>query len=154
GPWRDHVSYGPTLQALAGFPGLMRHVDGPSCGWGYSWSDMAAGLMAALATLVALEHRERTGGGQWVGLGQVETLVALLGPTALQALAGRDVAPRGNRSQEGVAVPHGVFRCAARAAPDGRQDDDRWVAIAVLDDEQWARLAALLAADGERWASS
>jgi crotonobetainyl-CoA:carnitine CoA-transferase CaiB-like acyl-CoA transferase len=151
GPWRDHVSYGPTLQALAGFPLVMRHPGGPLAGWGYSWSDMAGGMMAALATLVALEHRDRTGCGQWVDLGQYESLIALLGPAVFDALAGREVPGVGNASQEGAAVPHGVFRCAADRRLDGTPDDDRWVAIAVLDDTQWAGLAAVVAADGEAW---
>jgi crotonobetainyl-CoA:carnitine CoA-transferase CaiB-like acyl-CoA transferase len=148
------VSYGPTLQALAGFPGLMRHPGSAACGWGYSWSDMAAGMMAALATLAALEQRDRTGIGQWVDLGQYETLVALLGPAVFQALAGEEIAPPGNRSQEGPAVPHGVFRCAPGKRVGGAVDDDRWVAIAVLDDDQWARLARVLGVDGESWALS
>ncbi|HZR85003.1 MAG TPA: CoA transferase [Candidatus Binatia bacterium] len=154
GPWRDHVSYGPTLQALAGFPLLMRLADGAPAGWGYSWSDMAGGMMAALATLAALEHRDRTGAGQWIDLAQYETLVALLGPGIFDALAGRAVAAPGNASQEGPAVPHGIYRCAPDVRDDGTPDDDRWIAIAVLDDDQWRALARVIASDGETWASA
>jgi crotonobetainyl-CoA:carnitine CoA-transferase CaiB-like acyl-CoA transferase len=154
GPWRDHVSYGPTLQALAGFPYLMRLPGGPPAGWGYSWSDMAGGMMAALATLAALEHRDRSGAGQWVDLGQYETLISLLGPAVSRALSGEEIESPGNASQEGPAMPHGVFRCAAGTRADGSPDDDRWVAIAVLDDGVWSRLADLLLADGEPWAAA
>ncbi|MEW6273086.1 MAG: CoA transferase, partial [Thermodesulfobacteriota bacterium] len=152
GPWRDNVSYGPTLQALLGFPYLMRLPGGDPAGWGYSWSDMLGGMMGALATVAALRHRDRTGEGQLVDLGQYGNLASFLGPASFALLRGEDVAPPGNGSQEGPAAPHGVYRCAPE--PDGRGgvDDDRWVAIAVLDDDAWRALAAVLAGDGEGWA--
>ena len=151
GPGRERVSYGPTLQALLGFPFLMRLPDGPPVGWGYSWSDMLGGMTAALATLAALWHRASTGEGQLVDLGQYGNLAALLGPATFTLLRGQPVTAPGNDSQEGDAVPHGIWRCAAEADPAGRPDDDRWLAIAVLDDEDWQRCAAVLAADGEAW---
>jgi crotonobetainyl-CoA:carnitine CoA-transferase CaiB-like acyl-CoA transferase len=152
GPLRDNVSYGPTLQALVGFPYLMRIPGGDPAGWGYSWSDMLGGMMGALATLAALRHRDRTGVGQLVDLGQYGNLASMLGPESLAILAGVDVEPPGNGSQEGPAAPHGVYRCAPE--PDGRGgvDDDRWIAIAVLDDAAWRAFASVLAAEGERWA--
>lgn len=153
GPGRERVSYGPTLQALLGFPFLMRLPGGPPAGWGYSWSDMLGGMTAALATLAALWHRARTGEGQLVDVGQYGNLAALLGPATFALLRGQAVAAPGNASQEGAAVPHGVWRCAADADPAGNLDDDRWLAIAVLDDDAWLRLAALLATDGETWAT-
>ena len=158
GPLGDQVSYGPTLQAMVGLPHLMPSLRGEPIGWGYSWSDMVAGIATALATLTALWHRSESGEGQVIDAGQYETLTALLGPGVLDALAGRDPLVPGNGSQEGEAVPHGVFRCAdearaagARAQPPVRSD--RWVAIAIETDAQWRRLADVLASAGERWAS-
>jgi crotonobetainyl-CoA:carnitine CoA-transferase CaiB-like acyl-CoA transferase len=153
GPGRERVSYGPTLQALLGFPFLMRLPDGPPAGWGYSWSDMLGGMTAALATLAALWHRARTGEGQLVDLGQYGSLAALLGPASFALLRGQAVAAPGNASQEGQAVPHGIWRCAAETNSDGVVDDDRWLAIAVLDDDAWQGLASVLVQDGEAWAS-
>src|SRR5689334_11092106 len=43
GRLRDYVSYGPTLQALSGYTLLMRHPGRAPAGWGFSYSDMAAG---------------------------------------------------------------------------------------------------------------
>lgn len=147
GPARDRVSYGPTLQALVGYPHLMRTPGGQPAGWGYSWSDMAAGWMGALAALAALRHRERTGEGRLVDVSQLETLVALLGPRVLDLLAGRAVDPIGNGSQEGARCPHGVYRCASDSG-----DDDRWLALSVANDAMWHRLAGVVVADGGRWA--
>ena len=166
GPWRDRVSYGPTLQALTGLPYLMRLPGGEPAGWGYSWSDMVGGMAGALAALAALHHRDRTGEGQLVDLGQLENLVAWLGPRVVDLLAGRSVEPPGNASQEGAAAPHGIYPCAPEHGANGANgadgadgadgviDDDRWIAIAVLDDEAWRRLKAELVADGEAWAGA
>jgi crotonobetainyl-CoA:carnitine CoA-transferase CaiB-like acyl-CoA transferase len=154
GPLGDRVSYGPTLQAMVGLPHLMPSAGGAPIGWGYSWSDMVAGITTACATLAALWHRRSGGEGQVIDVSQYETLVALLGPGVLDALAGRSQVVPGNGSQEGEAVPHGIFRCAPERLVDGGRDDDRWVAIAVLDDEAWSRLAAVLAGDGESWAAA
>jgi crotonobetainyl-CoA:carnitine CoA-transferase CaiB-like acyl-CoA transferase len=113
---------------------------------------MAGGMMAAFATLVALEHRRRTGRGQMVDLGQYETLAFLLGPHSIDALRGLPIPPPGNASQEGPASPHGLFRCAAEDRAGGRRDDDRWVAIAVRDDDAWRAFATVLSEDGCAWA--
>jgi crotonobetainyl-CoA:carnitine CoA-transferase CaiB-like acyl-CoA transferase len=141
GPQRDYVSYGPTLQALAGYTLLMAEPAGPPAGFGYSYSDLAAGNLGALAVLSALWHRRRTGRGQEVDLAQLEAVASLIGPLLLErALDGKTSAPTGNASQEGPAAPHGVYPCAG---------DDRWVAITVFGDEEWRRLGGALG--GPAW---
>ncbi len=139
GPWRDHVSYGPSLQALSGFSWLMRHDDSAPTGWGFSYSDMAAGSMAALATLFALWHRQHSGAGQHIDLSQFECLVSLLGPHALRTPSPATAID--NRSQEMPSAPHGVYACADRSesiAPD------RWCAIAVFSEADWRRFCTAL----------
>ncbi len=136
GPDRDHVSYGPTLQALAGYTLLMAEPGGPPAGFGYSYSDLASGNLGALAVLAALWHRRRTGRGQLVDLAQLEAVASLVGPTLLaRALDGGASAPTGNASQEGPAAPHGVYPCAG---------DERWLAITVFDDVEWERFVAAI----------
>src|SRR5439155_1417210 len=80
GPDRDHVSYGPTLQALTGYTLLMAEPGGPPAGFGYSYSDLAGGNLGALAVLAAIWHRRQTGRGQLVDLAQLETVASVLGP--------------------------------------------------------------------------
>jgi crotonobetainyl-CoA:carnitine CoA-transferase CaiB-like acyl-CoA transferase len=151
GPWRDYVSYGPTLQALAGFTALMRYPSGPALGWGFSFADSVAGFTGALAVLIALWHRRRSGEGQHVDLSQFESLVTLLGPCLLSldsAGAAPGSSPVVNRTQERPAAPHGVYRCADRE--ESGVMHERWCAIAVFDDDGWRGLCVVLGESG--WA--
>ena len=108
GPRSNYVSYGPTLQALAGFTHMMADARGEPVGYGYSYADMAGGYSGALAALIALWHRKRTGHGQFVDLSQFEALASLAGPALLDiAVNGRAQEAPGWRSQEAPAAPHG-----------------------------------------------
>jgi benzylsuccinate CoA-transferase BbsF subunit len=139
GPRTNYVSFGPTLQALTGFTLLMADENEPA-GYGYSYADMAGGYTGALAALIALWHRRRTGRGQFVDLSQFEALVSVIGPSLLDIAAnGRTQSPPGHRSQEAPAAPHGVYRCR----PDG-DDNDRWIAIAVRSQIEWERFVAAI----------
>jgi crotonobetainyl-CoA:carnitine CoA-transferase CaiB-like acyl-CoA transferase len=138
GPHVDYVSYGPTLQAFTGYTFMMAEPQGPPAGFGYSYADLAAGNLGALAVLAALWHRRRTGRGQEIDLAQLETVASLVGPGLLaRALDGGESVPTGNASPEAPAAPHGVYPCAG---------DDRWVALGVFGEEEWARFVAAIGA--------
>ena len=142
GPRSNYVSYGPTLQALAGFTLLMTDRNGAPAGYGYSYADMSGGYTGALAALIALWHRRCTGRGQFVDLSQFEALTSVAGPALLDIAAnGRTQSPPGYRSQEMPAAPHGVYRCRPRA-----DDDDRWLALSVRTQAQWESFVAALGA--------
>ena len=140
GPQREYVSFGPTLQAICGHTSAIRRRGAEPAGWGFSHSDVCAGLNGALAVIAALHHRARTGEGQFIDLSQLESVAAYMGPRLLD-LAHEPAAPTENCSQEAPGAPHGVYRCAG---------EDRWVAIAVLDDDDWRRFAEVV---GEPWAA-
>jgi benzylsuccinate CoA-transferase BbsF subunit len=151
GPWRDYVSYGPTLQALSGMTYLMGFPGRAPQGFGYSYADHAGGFTGAFAILAALEHRDRTGEGQWVDLGQLEAMASLMGPVFLDhAVNGNVPEPIGNRLAFRPAAPYGAYRC---------KDDesgtltlaDRWVAIGVTNEEEWVGLVKSMGSPA--WAS-
>jgi crotonobetainyl-CoA:carnitine CoA-transferase CaiB-like acyl-CoA transferase len=136
GPDRDKVSYGPTLQALTGYTILMAEPGRPPAGFGYSYSDLAAGNLGALAVLAALWQRRRTGSGTSIDLAQQEAVASLLGAVLLErAVAGGISTPVGNASQEAPGAPHGVYPCAG---------DDRWIAITAFDDDDWRRFVGAI----------
>ncbi len=147
GPRSSYVSYGPTLQALTGYTQLMAEPDGTPAGYGYSYADMVGGYSGALAALVALWHRRRTGHGQFVDLAQFEAAAAVIGPALLDiSVNGRTQSAPGYNSQEGPAAPHGVYKCHPL---DG--DDDRWVAVSVRTGPEWRRFVT--AVGSPEWAS-
>lgn len=146
GPRSNYVSYGPTLQALSGYTSLMADGNGEPAGYGYSYADMSGGYTGALAALIALWHRRRTGRGQFVDLSQFEAVTSVIGPALLDIpVNGREQSPPGYRSQEHPAAPHGIYRCLPRG-----DDNDRWIAISVRGQAEWDRFVAAL--ESPSWA--
>ena len=134
GPWRDHVTYADAVMAIAGLTGQMGVPGREPAGFTFGLGDMIAGAHAAVGALAALEYRDATGRGQHVDLSQVEAVASHLGTTVLEVTAtGRAPGPRGNRHP--AMAPHGAFPC---------RGDDRWVAIAVVDDARWRALCGLM----------
>ncbi len=152
GPLSSYVSYGPTLQALTGYTLLMAEADGTPAGYGYSYADMCGGYTGALAALVALWNRRRTGRGQFIDLSQLEAVASVIGPALLDISAnGRTQSAPGYVSQEGPAAPHGVYKCRPLKNDDGSVDDDRWIAISVRTHSEWRRFVTALGSPS--WAS-
>ena len=152
GPLSSYVSYGPTLQALTGYTLLMADPDGNPAGYGYSYADMCGGYSGALAALIALWNRRRTGRGQFIDLSQFEAVASVIGPAMLDiSVNERTQPPPGYASQEGPAAPHGVYKCHALKNDDGSVDDDRWIAISVRTGGEWRRFVTALGSPS--WAS-
>jgi crotonobetainyl-CoA:carnitine CoA-transferase CaiB-like acyl-CoA transferase len=142
----SHGTYGRfrTVGPVAGsFSGLneMSGMGGPyaPAGWGYSYLDWIGAYGFAQAVLSGLYYREVTGRGQRIDSSQVESGIALLGPTLLDwQVNGREFERSGNRSPYSDASPHGIYRS---------KGEDRWIAIAVFTDEEWRSLAAVAGRD-------
>ena len=140
GPEREFVSYGPAQVPLSGMSSLTGYADWPPMHVGISYGDPTGGLHGAVAVLAALLHRAATGEGQYIDLSQQETSIAVLGEGVLEQSMTGGQPPRGGNRDPHMA-PHGVFRCAG---------EQRWVAIAVRDDAEWQRCAAVDGPPGAR----
>jgi crotonobetainyl-CoA:carnitine CoA-transferase CaiB-like acyl-CoA transferase len=142
GPWSDFVTYAPTLHALSGLSHLTSVPGREDIGIGYSYNDHQAGLHGAVAILAALESRRQTGRGQRIDLSQFELAVNLLGPTLMDLSAnGNAAGPVGNALPYDAAAPHGCYRCKDRAVDAA---EERWVAIACMNDTQWQALRGVM----------
>jgi benzylsuccinate CoA-transferase BbsF subunit len=138
GPRSEFIGIGNTigaaagLNAITGFPG-----DSPSA-TGTSYPDYSSNpYQTFIAVMAALRHRELTGEGQTVDLAQHESTVAFNGPgIAAYSAYGTGASQSANRHDR--MAPHGVYRC---------RGEDRWMAIACENDEQWRRLAGLVGGD-------
>jgi crotonobetainyl-CoA:carnitine CoA-transferase CaiB-like acyl-CoA transferase len=134
GPLRDFVSYGPGIDAMSGLSWLTGYEDGPPNKPGNYYCDQNAGLLAVVATLAALRHRDRTGRGQEVELSMLEGELQLVGEALLDYTMNGRVQHRTGNAHPSMS-PHGVYPC---------KGDDAWVAIAVENDAQWSALCALM----------
>jgi benzylsuccinate CoA-transferase BbsF subunit len=131
GPHRDYGGYGSHINAGAGLSAITGFAGRPPVGSGSLYPDFSSNpYHAVLALLAALRYRRLTGKGQFIDLAQYESTAALLGSSVLQfTMRGEVPGQPGNRSP--IAAPHGVYRCAGI---------DRWCAIAVFRDADWAGL--------------
>ena len=141
GPHEAFRGFGLILQATAGITRLTGWPDRAPVGTGVAYTDWFATHIAAAALLAAVDHRRRTGEGQYIDLSQLEATTYGLDAALVDFLnTGREAAPLGNRHLEHA--PHGVFPCSG---------EDRWCAIAVTSDEAWLALCEELGR--EDWAS-
>lgn len=139
---KEYVTWGPTAQAISGLTYMSGLPGEEPAGWGFSYMDHTAGYYGAMACVMALHHRNRTGEGQWIDLSQVESGVALTGTAILDRTVNgrqyrREGNPPGNRSPHPGVAPHNTYRCEGK---------DQWCAITVFDDKQWANFVQAIGA--------
>jgi crotonobetainyl-CoA:carnitine CoA-transferase CaiB-like acyl-CoA transferase len=141
GPHAGYRSYGPVVQAISGLSYISGLPGREPSGWGLSYMDNQAAFYNSAALLMAIYRRNQTGVGTEIDVSAIEAGINLLGPILLDVTVNGGTAvrpdyPTGNRLEWPNAAPHGVYPAAG---------EDRWVAIAVFDDHQWAGLVEALA---------
>jgi benzylsuccinate CoA-transferase BbsF subunit len=140
GPYSAYKSMGPIAQAssgltfASGLPGLA------PAGYGYSYMDHTAAYHMAMAMMMALHYRHRTGKGQLVDVAASESAAVLHGATLLDYTVNgralrRDGMPHANHSLDPPMAPHDIYPA---------RGEDEWVAIACRDDMDWQVLRSVL----------
>ncbi len=140
GPYSEFKTWGPIVQAVSGLTFQSGLAGLPPAGWGYSYMDHTGGYHMAIAILMAVYHRNRTGVGQWVDMSCSDGAAALNGPAILDYTVNgiptrRPGNPNSNRSIYPKMAPHGIYKCAG---------EDRWVAIAVRDGDDWITMCDVM----------
>jgi CoA:oxalate CoA-transferase len=77
GPWSLRQANNAPVQAMSGFMDLSGDPDGPPGLTGHSIGDTIPGLWAALATLLALECRRKTGLGQFIDVALYDAMASM-----------------------------------------------------------------------------
>lgn len=127
GPDRHHVAYGATLHSFSGLCSITGYSGGPPRSIGGTYTDPLTATNIAFAILAALHYRSRTGQGQYIDVSMCETTMVQLPEAILEyTMNARVPGPMGN--QDGTSAPHDCYPC---------KGDDKWVAIAVSNDEEW-----------------
>ena len=129
GPYSDFKSFGPVVQAVSGLTFTSGLPDQEPAGWGYSYMDHTGAYYHAMAILLALIHRQRTGEGQWVDLSCTDAALTLHGPALLDWTVNgrptrREGRPDSNRNFWPPMAPHNIYPS---------QGDDDWVAISCRE---------------------
>ncbi len=138
GPEAGLAGFGTMGAMIAGFGELAGWPDRDPAGPFLAYTDYVSPRYIATAVLAALDHRRRSGEGQWIDLSQAEASIHFIGPAILDyTVNGRIMRRNGNVSAEHA--PHGVFAAAG---------DDRWVAIACADEPQWQALCRATGNEG------
>ena len=148
GPRSGFRGFGPGIQAIAGITAISGAPGFPPAAWATPYPDFASNpYHASAALLAALHYRNRTGKGQFIDLSQYEATIQFAAPQLMEWTINRRLPERLGNRMPGM-VPHGVYRC---------RGDDRWVAIAVQDDQEWLGLCDAMGtpawANDERFAT-
>ncbi|MBM4385052.1 MAG: CoA transferase [Deltaproteobacteria bacterium] len=137
GPHARLAGFGNLGAALSGIWELVGWPDRAPAGPYAAYTDYVAPRFSLCAILAALEHRRRTGEGQFIDVSQAESAIQFIAPVIAEASAtGRNRTRAGNADERFVL--HGVFPCTG---------DDRWIAIAARTHAEWEAAAKVLGCD-------
>jgi crotonobetainyl-CoA:carnitine CoA-transferase CaiB-like acyl-CoA transferase len=126
GPMRFFPGWDLLAQAasgaisLTGYPGTDKYYKLPDY-----VGDFLPGNIGALAVIMALNHRKKTGKGQYIDLAQTEALMRIMPDFTYESITGEDLGRVGNTDP--TMAPSGIFK----------SKDDKFVAIAAATDEQY-----------------
>ncbi|MBN9508299.1 MAG: CoA transferase [Alphaproteobacteria bacterium] len=111
GPYAARPGYDSLVQAMGGVMSLTGEPDGMPQKVGVPVADLFAGLYGCIGILAALRHRERTGEGQHIDIGMLDTHVAWLANQGMNYLATGEDPPRLGNQHPNI-VPYQVFATA------------------------------------------
>lgn len=136
GPYAARAGYDYIIQGMGGLMSLTGLPDGEPGGGpvrtGVAVADLFTGMYTANAILAALHRREKTGEGATIDMALFDTQLAMLANQASNAIvSGKDPGRQGAGHPN--IVPYQPFDAA-----------DQPIIIAVGNDRQFAKLAALL----------
>ena len=131
GDWSHRVGFDGLAQAASGNVHLTGPEGRPSRTW-VPYVDFSTAALAALSTLAALMHRQRTGEGQVIEAALLRTALTWNSATLIeQAMLGVDRTSSHNRGQ--TAGPADIYRSR-----------DGWVMCLVIGGYQFARWAEMI----------
>jgi len=128
-------SFDMTVQALTGLMSRLGEPDQPPIYLGMGSGDAYGGLMAALAILLALHERDRSGRGQMIDASLYGAQLFLAAPTLQAYLA--TGSPRFSRQQSRLAPTNPLWNTYPTK--------DKWVVLCLPNtEESWGRLCSTL----------
>ena len=136
GPYAPRPGYDSLIQAMGGVMSLTGEPDALPQKVGVPVADVFAGLYGCIGILAALHHQQKTGQGQHIDIGMLDTSVAWLANQGMNYLATGQNPPRLG-SQHPNIVPYQTF-----ATQDGH------VVLSVANDPTFRRFCEVCGLDG------
>ena len=134
GPNASLAGYGTMAAAVSGWFHITGWPDRLPCGPFSAYTDYVSPRFLLCSLLAAVEHRRRTGEGQYIDLSQAEASLQLMAPAVLDYMVNGRIMERAGNDDTRFA-PHGIYRAAG---------DDGWLAVAVTTDDEWRALCGVL----------
>ncbi len=125
GPYSKRPAYDIVAQAMGGLMTTCGQAGGPPTWLGVALGDIASGMNAAYAIMLALFQRGRTGRGQFIDVSMYDTIIGLAERSVTAYSLTDTILERG---RELYMAPWGPFECS-----------DGWVALIVATDRDWGR---------------
>jgi crotonobetainyl-CoA:carnitine CoA-transferase CaiB-like acyl-CoA transferase len=130
GPYRSRPGFGTIAEAMSGLVAITGFPDSPPLVPPLPLADEVAGMMGAMAVLMAIYRRERSGQGQVIDASLYEPLFRLLVPHVTQYdTMGIQAQRVGNIFPD--AAPRNLYRAG----------DGTWIAISATSQRVFERLA-------------
>ena len=127
GPLAMLAGFGTMAAAISGFFYPVGWTDRAPTGPYSAYTDYTSPRWLVASVMGALEHKRRTGQGQYIDLSQAEAALHLMTPALLEYSVNGNVWERaGNRDI--VFAPQGGYPTSG---------NDNWIAISCKDDDQW-----------------
>lgn len=134
GPYAAQPGLGLHLIGLGGFNNFVGRPDEEAITLSVAYTDYLTPPLAVAAIAAALDHRDKTGEGQFFDISQLEAGLHFLATPLLDYFANGNVPEKMGNASENTA-PHGIYRC---------KGDDRWCAVAVTNDQEWVAFCRVI----------
>lgn len=136
GPYHSFVGFGANFEAYCGVTSLRGYAGSdPTTRNITAYMDSISGAVGGFAAMAALRRQRRTGRGGTVELAQTENLMQAIGEYIMEVANGGHPAPAPLGNRNPARTPQGAYPCAGQ---------DRWLAISVSSDDEWARLVDVM----------
>jgi crotonobetainyl-CoA:carnitine CoA-transferase CaiB-like acyl-CoA transferase len=142
GPWSQRPGYDLLIQGMGGIMCVTGPEDGDPVKVGLPQTDLITAMWGAFGVVSALHKRQRTGEGEYIDLGMLESVLPWLTKQAGKVFAGES--PERMGTKDPVLAPYQTFPTA-----------DGYINVAALNQKLWRGLCEAIdrpeLADDERF---
>lgn len=124
GPWSKRPGYDLLIQGMSGIMHVTGEQDGRPVKVGLPQTDLITAMWAAFGVTTALYDRERTGTGEYIDLGMLDSVLPWLTKQAGKVFAGEETTRMGTKDP--VLAPYQTFETA-----------DGYMNVACLNKKLW-----------------